>query len=194
MKHDLNFTAKDVDVYPVELAHLRRTNLLYKRVFLIIFAIIIVVGGSLIAIWAIHAAPNNKVSDPVPSDISHKIAFNIYFPDQAKLPAGYTLDTSSFSITKHILIYTVSFGNNQQLFFSVQPKPSANAIQSFYKTRMPITISVATDIGTAAIGVLNNETVGSLPTNTNAWVLVTAPLQVNQSQFKQVLRAMTLAQ
>jgi hypothetical protein len=133
------------------------------------------------------------VNDPVPTNIRRVTAFNIYYPNQIELPADYRLDTNSFSSNSQAVEYTVSHGISQHLIFTVQAKPSEADIQGFYHNHLPLTIPIKTSVGNAALGILNNETVISLPTNTNSWILMTAPTNIQQTQLKQVIRAMILA-
>ena len=132
--------------------------------------------------------------DPVPLNVRTAVPFNIYVPDPAKLPAGYSLDTQSFSTGNDAVVYKIHGLNGQAIIVTVQQKPSNDAIQAFYKAHMPLSIPISTNVGSAALGALNSETVVSLPTSTNAWLLMTAPSDVNQAQLKQVTQAMMLAQ
>lgn len=188
-----NLQARDNQYRPAaETDKLRKSHRIYRPLAYSIIAVAIICAGFLVVMHTLHHS--SQLSDPVPLAIRQRVSFKVYFPEPANLPPGYTLDTRSFAIVSNVILYTVTSNNNQHLFFSVQPKPSASALQNFYKSHMPLTISVSTSVGTAAIGVLNNETVGSLPTNTDAWVIVTAPLNMNQNQFKRILQSMTLAQ
>jgi hypothetical protein len=131
----------------------------------------------------------NRPTDPVPKNIKAAVSFPIYYPDQTKLPAGYSLDLFSFSTGQGAVIYKVNY-DTHKLIFTVQKKPSDAEISAFYKSNMPLHIDEKTDIGTAAIGVLNNQMVASLPTNSNAWILVTATKDADQNKLKQVLHSL----
>lgn len=135
----------------------------------------------------------DALSKLIPQTIRQQVPFNLYIPDPSKLPLGYTLNIQSFSYGNDALLYKIGYGENQNLIVTVQQKPSDAAIKQFYKVHMPLTIPIQTNVGDAALGVLNNETVVSLPTNTNAWLLMTAPFNANQSQVKRVIQTMTLA-
>src|SRR5262249_43557189 len=89
-------------------------------------------------------------------------------------------------INNQAIGYAVNYGSNQKLIFTIQVKPSDDEISDFYKDSIPLHINVDTSVGKAAIGVANNQTIVSLPTKDQSWVLIAAPTDVNQDQLKQV--------
>jgi hypothetical protein len=159
----------------------------------------LVIAGAATGAW-LHWHPSKadsppKSASPVPAAVSQAVSFPVYYPDQAKLPTGYVLNSSSFKTpVKNGVTYSVSYGNNQKLVFSVQAKPSDSELESFKTNYIPLRIDYQTDIGQAEIGAYNNhgntETLVSLPTNTNAWVIVTCPYDINQDNLKQVLSSL----
>jgi hypothetical protein len=163
-----------------------RGNTIRSSISVVIVALVALAGAGL--------SLTHHPYDPVPKNIRNAVKFNMYFPNPAQLPAGYNLDINSFSKSSQAVLYTVSYGSNSHLIFTVQRKPSSADIQGFYKNHLPLTIPIQTHVGTAALGVLQNETVISLPTNTNSWIIMTAPLNANQNTLKQVMKAITLAQ
>lgn len=161
-----------------------------KRLIVAALVLAALVLSAAVLFWLEHhrpaAAPN-----PVPAVVRAGVPFPVYYPAAGKLPAGYTLDASSFSAGNQAVVYRVSYGAGKQITFSVQQKPSASDIQSFYKTHLPLHNDVATSVGTAAVGVLNNQVFVSLPTHDDsAWLLATAPLDIDQAKLKQVLEAL----
>jgi len=58
---------------------------------------------------------------------------------------------------------------------------------------MPLHTTLNTNVGVATIGALNNQSVVSLPTNTNAWLLITAPGNTNQDNLKTIIKSLELA-
>jgi hypothetical protein len=145
----------------------------------------LIIGG--ILVWN-----TNHVTSLVPPSVSHQVHFDIYYPDPTRLPSGYSLDAQSFTANHTTVLYKIHHGD-QELIVTLQQKPSTLAIQTFYHVHMPLTITVPTKVGTASLGVLNNETVVSLPTNTNTWLLMTAPLNADEAQIRRVIQAMILA-
>jgi len=163
--------------------------------------IIVVIGGmfligGVVGVWFLRPHPipaQAPVSTgPVPAAISHAVNFPVYYPDQKKLPAGYVLDINSFSLPiQNGVAYNVNYDTNKKIVFSVQIKPADTEIQSFNGNYIPLRIDYQTPIGQAEIGAYNNhgdvQTMVSVPTKTNAWIIITAPYNINQDQLKQVL-------
>jgi hypothetical protein len=154
-------------------------------------AVVVVLG---LVGWAIQRLLSTQ--DPVPVSIRRGAHFDIYIPRQNKLPSGFTFDKSSIGLEDQgqAVVYAISTPSGSRLVVSNQQKPSAAALSLFYKNQMPLTIPVTTPVGVAALGSLNNETVVSLPTNTNTWILMTAPLNFSQRQIQKMLQTLERAQ
>lgn len=144
--------------------------------------IVIIAGGVLYLI--------NSHSSPVPSQLTKDVNFPIYYPDPKKLPAGYTLDRGSFtSPAPGVILYAVNY-NGGKLIFSIQQKPSASELKSFNTQRIPLHTSLKTKVGEAVIGAIGNQSIVSLPTNSNAWIIVTAPYATDQAKLADVLNVL----
>jgi hypothetical protein len=154
---------------------------------------IVVIGLSMSFLYNHLVRRQSAKFDPVPLAIRSSVNFTVYYPDPGKLPAGYTLNTQSFSGSGVAVVYNVDYSGNQKLVFSVQEKPSSTAIQTFYANHLPLHTNVSTSVGTAAVGAIGSQAVVSLPTNGDAWIIVTTPSNINQSQLRQVLQAITKA-
>jgi hypothetical protein len=149
----------------------------------LLLLIIIGVAGTL--------AYRDRTTSPVPKTISQSITFPVYYPDPKKLPAGYTLDLSSFSTpVKNGVTYWVNYGKGNKIVFSIQRKPSNGELQTFDGNYLPLEISYQTPVGMAEIGAYNLKTLVSLPTNSSAWVIITAPPNIDQGQLEQILSIM----
>ena len=157
------------------------------------------VGGVLVILAAAGGSYwyVSRNSSPVPRNIQSKVDFPIYYPDQKKLPTGYRLNPDSFKAPQaNGVVYEVDYGNGKRMVFSVQPKPSDNALQTFNSSYIPLRTDYQTPSGTAEIGAYNDngkittETLVSLPTNDKTWLLITAPYDINQAQLKQVLSSL----
>ena len=129
------------------------------------------------------------VSNPVPASIRRAAGFNIYYPLSSKLPAGYKLDSSSFKSSDSAVLYRIS-GGGGQLVVSEQKKPGDDQIALFYKNYMPLHNDVQLSIGKAAIGVIGQQTVVSIPTDNDSWILITAPRDINQDTLKTILNSL----
>jgi hypothetical protein len=155
-----------------------------KKAFLYLLILIILAAGSAGGWWYF----TQRNTSPVPKNIQKAVSFPIYYPDPKKLPAGYSLDTSSFtSPSKDVIVYTVNYGQGNKLIFSVQPKPSIQDINDFNSHRIPIHIEFQTKLGIAELGVIGNQAVVSLPTNINEWLIITGPQNLRESDISPVL-------
>ncbi|MDB5182323.1 MAG: hypothetical protein JWO47_107 [Candidatus Saccharibacteria bacterium] len=154
-----------------------------------VFGTLLVLGGGYGAWVFLH-----RVVSPVPKAIRASVNFPVYYPDQKKLPVGYTLDLHSFKNPHpNTLLYNVTYGNGKKLVFALQVKPSDDDIQSFYANLIPLRNKMDVPAGHAEIGAYNNggkidtQSVISLPTATNTWIIITGPGDIDQGQLKQVL-------
>jgi hypothetical protein len=166
----------------------------YKKLFLYIVLILVIAGVAAAGWWY----STQRDISPVPENIQKSVSFPVYYPDPKKLPVGYTLDASSFkNPVKDGITYNVNYGGGR-LVFSVQPKPSTTELDSFTASYIPLNNNYQTPIGQAELGAYNNggkaatETLVSLPTDKNVWIIVTAPYNVNQDQLKEVLSSLSL--
>ncbi len=138
----------------------------------------------------------HRVVSPVPKAIQANVTFPVYYPEQKKLPAGYTLDLTSFkSPEKNAVVYAVRYGTNKKLVFALQEKPSDDDIQSFYANYIPLRNKLDVPAGHAEIGAFNNggktatQSVVSLPTTNKTWLIITGPNDIDQNNLKQVLES-----
>jgi hypothetical protein len=156
-----------------------------------IIAALIVGGFIYLSRKHMHQPP----ASPVPVALAQSVNFPIYYPVQAKLPAGYTLDLSSFKRpVQNGVSYSVSYSHSKKLVFSLQPKPSASELQNFTANYIPLHNSYQTPTGQALLGAYDTktgtETLVSLPTGSNTWIIITAPYDISQDQLKQVLSSL----
>lgn len=172
-----------------------RISIAWMRDTRYLFAVGVAIGLMIILQLALlgHKGSVIATPDPIPLSIRQSAGFSLYYPDPTKLPAGYSLDKNSISLSQQAVLLIVTNAKQQRIIMTIQKKPSDAAIQTFYRVHMPLTLPISTDIGPAAQGDLNNETVVSLPTSADAWILATAPLNVNQQQMAQVMKSLVLA-
>jgi hypothetical protein len=162
-----------------------------RTIILIVIAIGLAGSASALILMILLRPP-----DPIPAIIRRDLPFSLYYPSQSKMPKGYKLAISSFRLlqAQKVLLYTVNGPNNLELIFSVEQAPSAQDIQGFYTSHMPLHITVSTNVGTAAIGAIDDKTVASLPAKGNSWILVSAPKNVSEPDLSQIMNSLTLAQ
>lgn len=176
-------------------AGINKKRLRLWQVALIVFIFLGLGDGVYVKFVHKTASPTVVYTSPVPKAISQAVSFPIYYPDSSKLPPGYRLSTASF--TKPVnngVSYSVVYDSGKKLVFSIQKKPSDNELESFKSNYIPLRIDYETPIGTAEIGAYNNhgdiQTLVSLPTKLDAWIIVTAPYDTNQDKLKQVLKSL----
>jgi hypothetical protein len=164
--------------------HKDKSSKMSFRKLLIIICSLLIAGG--LVVLGASLISNVLSPNPVPQFIKDKVSFKVYYPLQAKLPAGYVLDKHSFSASQNVVLMTVDYGQKNQIIFSEQPLPKSNELQTFYSLRIPLRTTVNTSVGQAAISGLNGESFVSLPAG-KTWIIITAPNNSDQSKLKQVL-------
>jgi hypothetical protein len=167
-----------------------------KKIAVIVVASVLVIGTLVGAILIYKSAAS---SSPVPQSISKQVDFPIYYPDQKQLSSGYTFDkTSITSPAAGVILYKVNYSGYKKIIITIQKLPSDTEIQNFYSNYIPLRTKMQTRLGEAQVGARNiqsngkliTQTVVSLPTSEDTWILVTAPYDVNQGQLKQVLNSL----
>jgi hypothetical protein len=159
-----------------------------SKKFLFVASTLILIAMLGLTLLVDHQKSDQSVVSPVPQNLTTSVSFPIYYPDPQKLPAGYSLDKTSFtSPTKNVVLYTVNYGQNKKLIFSLQPRPSDNDLKNFNTQRIPIHIEFQSNLGNAELGIIGNQAIVSLPTNDNLWIIVTGPQNLTEKQVAPVL-------
>jgi hypothetical protein len=151
------------------------------RAIALILIFLIAVGGTIFSVVH-HTSPISEV-------IKKQVKFDVYYPDPAKIPAGYSVDYSDISVTPQALIYTINGHALLKLFVSEQTKPPEVQLHYFYTNQMQLHTDIKTNVGTAAVGAIGAQTVVSLPTNTNTWLLISANQPETAASLRQILVA-----
>ena len=164
----------------------RFTFLRHNSVFLLVPAILVCVGAGLALTR--HTDKKQPLQEVViPTSISKQVAFPIYYPDPAKLPAGYILDKDSFSTNGQVVVYGVTYSTDKKIAFTLQNKPSADKLATFYKNQLQLRTETQVPLGTVAFGTLTNQRFMSLPTKTETWLIATAPLDTDPKVLVQII-------
>jgi len=132
---------------------------------------------------------------PVASDVQKSVSFPVYYPRQSKLPAGYSLDQSSFQLAQEgVVVYAVEKGS-QKLVFSEEETPDASIMDKFTSSYIPLHNTITTPLGKAAFGAAgqgdNLQTIVSMPITKGPWLIITAPAGTKQSDIQQILQSLT---
>lgn len=166
-----------------------------RTIFWVFGGLFIAALAGIIVFVLIHSDQPKKAAvkpaGPVPAQIAAAVPYKIYYPDQSKLPNGYTLDGHSFANpVKNGVSYAVNYGGGKKIIFSVQTKPSDNELQAFQSNFIPLKIDFQTPLGLGSIGAYRGQTLASLPIENGPWIVVTAPADINQEDLKQVFRSL----
>lgn len=129
-------------------------------------------------------------ANPIPASYRTAVDFPAYFPDPAKLPTGYHLDLGTFtSPAKGVILYNINYGGDRHIVVAQQNKPSDSDLKAFNSQRIPLHTTISTHAGQAVMGAIGDQDVVSLPTKTRAWIIITAPYNIDQEQLKAVLNS-----
>ena len=153
---------------------------------------VLVVAGLIFAGQRLIGKPANVV----PENIQKSAGFTVYFPDAAKLPAGFALDTGSFRLAqKGVVVFALTDSNKRSLVFSEQQQPSSDEINKFVSSYIPVNSTLQLGIGQARIGAYGNapdiRSTVSLPIHGGPWLIMTAPSQISHDDIVKVLRSLT---
>lgn len=128
--------------------------------------------------------------DPIPASIKQKAGFTLYYPKS--LPAGFHFDEASYDPSTKVVTYDYATNGGNKLYFSLQPKPSSFNFDNFNKKQLSGAHQTSTPIGTATIGILQQETVSSVVTD-KTWIIISAGEKINLDQLEQVSKSLTPA-
>lgn len=157
----------------------------YIVVCSVIFVGLVVLLTAAIRNTTTKSTPNDAAV--VPTSISKQVDFPLYYPDPTKMPQGYTLDRNSFSTNGQVVLFSVSHEENS-IAFSLQKKPSADNLATFYKNQLQLRTETEVPLGKAAVGALNSQRFLSLPTKTDTWIIVTAPMDTNPDTLTELVK------
>ena len=131
---------------------------------------------------------------PVPSDIRRNAGFRVYYPEQGRLPSGYSLDMASFRLAQPgVVIFSLQVGT-QRLIFSEEQTPDTSVMDKFTSSYIPLHTEIATALGKAEMGAAGQgaqlQTVVSLPISKGPWLIMTAPANTKQSDVQRILQSL----
>lgn len=136
-----------------------------------------------------------ETKSPVPAGIRSAVTFPIYYPDAKRLPAGYSLNASSFQkVQDGVVLYSINRDDGQRISMTEEESPGDKVIDDFNKNSIPLHTSVNTALGQANIGAYgqapNSRTVVSLLVKNGPWLIITAPSNASQSDIKQIIESL----
>lgn len=119
--------------------------------------------------------------------VADQAAFPIYEP--SVLPAGYTIDPGSVSLTSQALLFSASNAKGTKLVFTETPVSQGFDFESFYKAQYVGMQDVQSIYGRGTTGVINGVMGGSLVT-TSTWVLVTGTKDMPSSTMASIIQGL----
>ena len=166
----------------------RRGSRSSKKIVLIVVGLCIGMVGLGLVVVRQKPSPSQPAS-VVPASIRESVPFKVYYPEAAKMQAGYTLDQKSFTHSDQAVVYAITYDGGKQVAITVQKKPREADLKTFYRNHIPIRNELQTSLGKAAIAQLNGQSFASLPAK-DSWLLITAPLDINQDNLRTLLQSL----
>lgn len=154
-----------------------RRNLVLAAAGLVIIVVV--------ALLFVHRSPA-KHTGPFPASISAaQITIPVYYPKD--LPKGFKV-TGSKVVKQDSLNYAVTSPNNDSFYVNIQPIPAGYDFAAFNK-RFATPTTYQTTIGTATMGLMNNELVCSIKTG-KSWVLINSTATRSSADMATVAKAL----
>lgn len=158
----------------------------YRGRFILMMSLIAVV------IVLFTVAVIRQPASPIPASIVSSVSFPIYYPNQNKLPSGYTLNPNSFEkVSSGVILFSVSYARNQNIAIVEQAMPASSVIARYAVDYIPLHNNINTPNGKAIYGAYDNgnglKSVVSLEINGGPWLIATAPSSINRSDFIRVI-------
>lgn len=153
-----------------------------RNLILAVAGLIVIIAVALIFT---HRTPAKR-SGPFPASISTaQITIPVYYPKG--LPKGFKV-TGSKVVKQDSLNYDVISPNNDSFYVSIEAIPSGYDFATFNK-RFATPTTYDTPIGTATMGLINNELVCSIQT-AKSWVLINSTAIKSSADMATVAKAL----
>ena len=136
-----------------------------------VVAVILIVVG----FFALRTEKGILVDAKIPDTISAKLLFTPYVP--TKLPKGFEIDKSSYTMQETALIFTASSKSGGRLVFSEQSVPKDMNMDEFYGNNVSNPQRLDGLKYRTIFGALQgrNSTIASIVTEDGTWILATMP-------------------
>ena len=130
---------------------------------------------------------HGRSHDPLPAAIKKEANFTLYYPKQ--LPPGFHFDEAKYDPSTKVVTYDYTNSAGNKIYFSLQPKPANFNFDAFNKKQLSGAHQIDTPVGTATIGILEQETVSSVVTD-KTWLLIGAGEKVSLDQLEQASKSL----
>lgn len=153
-----------------------------RRFFVIgVVALLLAIGAGGIVLHR-HTQVNR-----IPASIKNEVKFTTYYP--ATLPAGWSVDTTSYRVNDNVLFYAIK-GPTTSVVVTIQQPPTSFSIHDFYKAQLTNVTQFDTPSGDGAIGTTGSRLAGSMLGN-DSWVLLSPTSSgITQHTLKEILTAL----
>jgi hypothetical protein len=151
---------------------------------------VLVLAAAIAAVVFLRTRPAATPLPTIPPGISSRVQIALYYP--ATLPAGLSVDRSSFQVPQRDVVVFVVQSARGRIAVSEQARPSAATfdMNNFYNTKVSNSTQFLTSAGQGTVGQLaDGRQFGSLLAP-QTWIIVTAPAQVDPSELQAILNAM----
>ena len=158
----------------------------HKRTVFVAVAIATIVFVTAVSLYMINRSSPSAAR--VPDVVSETVLFPIYMP--AKLPAGYTIDPTSYNSSQGVLLFVASNQKNQKIIFTEQPKPQEFDIPAFYQKSLTDPRSVPRSTYPSIIGKSDKDTwLLSVQADTT-WIIVTTKIPKPEAALAVIARSL----
>lgn len=162
------------------------------RRWLIIGAVtVVVVGGATGgALWVRQNQIKKANSCLFPAAIQEQVSnLTLFCPNPKRLPKGMSADLAGASAGGGAVIYIVHDGA-ATISISQQKQPTDSQLNTFTANVIPLYITLPTALGTARIGATQNQSLASLPTKQQTWMLVATPKNYSIDRLSALLKSL----
>lgn len=164
----------------------------YKRSFLILVLAVTLTCLSVVGARQALQRDQATTSDAKDQHIAQTLAattleFPLYYP--TKLPAKYSIDSTSITYDKGVALYQIHYGDNGTIAVANQAKPADVLFDDFYNRLLKNKADVFNAHGKAVIGTADSKTIGSLVTD-KTWVLLTASGSIDKLEMTQLVASL----
>lgn len=153
----------------------------------------IIIGGFLIfgaiafGLFKHLSTTKTKPTGYFPASVnSAKVSIPVYYP--VGLSADYKI--GGYKVVKqNIVNYAVTNKNNENFYINIQSTPAGYDFTAFNKNfKSPVTYT--TTIGTDTIGIMGNQLIGSVVTNTKSWITINTTAIKNAQDMQTITKSL----
>ena len=146
-----------------------KSNRSIKKPLFIITVLLVALGLSAGGFTFYESKQSKSDKTNVLGQATQSVTIPLYYPKN--LPNGYTDNNDSLAIKQNVFYSSVTGPNNTKFYITQQPIPdNFNFVDFSKKFLNPDTFS--SDAGQVVAGQVGSNTIGSIKTNKNTWILI----------------------